>query len=174
MQPRITLLLRMLASALAGVLAGFFGITWINHPAPGRLATVPVASQLQVPGRVFASDAGIMIKFIKTDKIADFEATVVKLRQALARSNRPERRQQAATWKVFRAVEPATNGDAVYVFMMDPAINSADYAVSSILAEAFPIEAKSLYKRYTDSYSAGGQNIVDMTLIASFAVDQPR
>ena len=61
------------------------------------------------------SDAGIMLKFIKPDRTADFEATVDKLQEALARSSNPERRRQALSWRVFRAAETATNGDAVYV-----------------------------------------------------------
>jgi hypothetical protein len=108
-----------------------------------------------------------MVKFIKPEKAADFEATVARLEEALERSNNPQRRLQGASWKVFRALEPATNGDAVYVFEIDPAIKGADYTVSRILEEAFPREASGLYRRYADSFSAG-QNIIDMTLIARF------
>jgi hypothetical protein len=89
------------------------------------------------------------------------------LKEALERSSNPERRLQGTGWKVFRAVEPATNGDAVYVFEIDPAVKGADYTVSRILEEAFPTEAPSLYRRYADSYSTG-QNVVDLTLIAAF------
>jgi hypothetical protein len=54
--------------------------------------------------RVFGSDAGLVLNFIKPDKTADFEAVMLKLKEALRTSNKPERRQQAASWKVFRAV----------------------------------------------------------------------
>src|SRR5690348_1952028 len=56
--------------------------------------------------RVFASDAGMVLNFIKPEKTADFEAVIAKLRDALQRSDKPERKQQAASWKVFRANEP--------------------------------------------------------------------
>ena len=108
-----------------------------------------------------------MLKFIRADKTADFEATVNKLQEALARSRNPERRQQAQSWRVFKAIEPATNGDAVYVFEIDPAVVGADYDVARILAEAFPDEAQSLYRRYADS-SASRQHVVDLKLIATF------
>lgn len=166
MQQTIALPLRMLIWAGGGCLVGFFAITWVNWELEARLALAPVASQSPAAARVFASDAAIMVKYIKPDKTADFEATVVRLKEALERTDSPERRQQAATWKVFRAVEPATNGDAVYIFLIDPAVKGADYAVSKILAEAFPAEAQTLNGRYTDSYSSG-QSIVDLTLVAS-------
>lgn len=160
------LLRRMLTWAVGGFLVGFCAMVLIDRPAAARLATAPVALQPQAGERVFASDAGIMVKFVKREKVVDFEATVAKLKDALERSASSERRRQAATWKVFRAVAPATNGDAVYVFVMDPAIKGADYGVSRILAEAFPVEAPTLYRRYADSFSTD-QNIVDMTLVAS-------
>ena len=87
---------------------------------------------------MFASDAGIVLNFIKPDKTADFEAVVAKLREALQKSDKPERKQQAASWKVFRANEPGANGSVLYVFTIDPAVKGADYTVSMILAEAFP------------------------------------
>jgi hypothetical protein len=107
-----------------------------------------------------------MVKFIKRDRAADFEAIVTRLKQALEQTRSPERRQQAAGWRVFRAVETATHGDVVYVFAIDRPVRGADYAISKILAEAFPAEAQSLYRRYADSYSAG-QNVVNLMLIAA-------
>jgi hypothetical protein len=163
----------MLVWATGGCLVGFVAMTWLDSQVESRLAIVPVASESQAVGRVFGSDAAIMVKYIKPDKTADFEATIARLKEALERTDNPERRRQAATWKVFRAVESATNGDAVYVFLIDPAVKGADYAVSKILAEAFPAEAQSLNGRYTDSYSTG-QNIVDLTLIASLGAGNQR
>ena len=90
-----------------------------------------------------------MLKFIKPDKTADFEATVNKLQEALTQSSNPERRQQAQSWRVFKAIEPATNGDAVYVFEIDPAVRGADYTVARILAEAFPADAQSVTAVYS-------------------------
>jgi hypothetical protein len=115
---------------------------------------------------VFASDAGLVLNFIKPDKTGDFEAVIVKLKEALAKSDKPERKQQAASWKVFKSPEPATGGNALYVFIMDPSVKGADYTVTNILAEAFPpSEVNELYKRYAGAY-APGQNFVNLTLVA--------
>ncbi|MEO8258448.1 MAG: hypothetical protein ABI868_13965 [Acidobacteriota bacterium] len=117
---------------------------------------------------VFASDAGLVLNFIKPDKTADFEGVMQKLKGALQQSEKPERRQQAASWKVFRSPEAAQGGNALYVFVIDPAVKGADYTVSNILAEAYePAELNEVFKTYAASY-ASGQNIVNLTLIAAF------
>ena len=87
---------------------------------------------------MFGSDAGMVFNFIKPEKTSDFEAVVAKLSEALQKSDKPERKQQAVSWKVFRAIEPGANGSVLYVFTIDPAVKGVDYTVSTILAEAFP------------------------------------
>jgi hypothetical protein len=119
--------------------------------------------------RVFGSDAGMVLNFVKPDKTADFEGVMAKLHEALQKSSKPERRQQAAGWKVFRAVEPGANGNVLYVFTIDPAIKGSDYTVSNILAEAFPNDVQALYKQYADAY-ATGQNFVNLTLVSALGV----
>jgi hypothetical protein len=114
--------------------------------------------------RVFANDAGLVLNFIKPDKTADFEAVMGKLKEALQKSTKPERKQQAATWKVFKSPEPAAGGNVLYVFVIDPAVKGADYTVSTILAEAFPQDVQALYKQYAESY-ASGQNFVNLALV---------
>jgi hypothetical protein len=116
--------------------------------------------------RRFASDAGLVLNFVKADKAADFEAVMAKLKQALQTSDKPERQQQAAGWKVFRAAEPGADGSVLYVFMIDPAVKTADYTVSTILAEQYPAEVQALFKQYADAY-ATGQNFVNLTLLSA-------
>lgn len=166
--------------ALAGaiVVAGLFwgigsaGVAGAQQPgsaAPAAGGQPPAAAPAPQapPTRVFGSDAGLVLNFVKADKTGDFEAIVAKLKEALARSDKPERKQQAASWKVFRAVEPGANGSVLYVFDVDPAVKGADYTVSNILAEAFPpAEVNTLYKQYAESY-ASGQNFVNLTLVSA-------
>jgi len=115
--------------------------------------------------RVFASDAGMVLNFIKPDKTADFEAVMAKLKEALQKSEKPERKQQAQSWKVFKSPDPAAGGNVLYVFIIDPAVKGADYTVSTILAESFPPEqVNELYKQYAGAY-AQGQNFVNLSLV---------
>jgi hypothetical protein len=128
-------------------------------------ATPPAQQAAAAPtARVFANDAGLVLNFIKPDKTADFEAVMGKLKEALQKSTKPERKQQAASWKVFKSPEPAAGGNVLYVFVIDPAVKGADYTVSTILAEAFPQDVQTLYKQYAESY-ASGQNFVNLALV---------
>jgi hypothetical protein len=128
----------------------------------------PAAAAQASTKRVFASDAGMVLNFIKPDKTADFEAVMGKLKEALQKSDHPERKQQAASWKVFKSPEPAAGANVLYVFVIDPSVKDADYTVSNILAEAFPpAELNTIYKQYADSY-AQGQNIINLNLITNF------
>jgi hypothetical protein len=134
-------------------------------PAAQPPATPAAAAQAAPTARTFASDGGMVLNFIKPDKTADFEAVIAKLKEALGKSDKPQRKQQAASWKVFKSPDPAAGGNVLYVFMIDPSVKGADYTVSTILAEAFPAEVQALYKQYAEAY-ASGQNFVNLALVS--------
>jgi hypothetical protein len=113
--------------------------------------------------RLFPNDGGMVLNFIKPDKTADFEAVIAKLKEALAKSEKPERKQQAAGWKVFKSPDPA-GANVLYVFIIDPSMKTADYQISNIIAEALPQEANEILKKYAECY-AQGMNIVNLNLI---------
>jgi hypothetical protein len=118
---------------------------------------------------VFAADAGAILNFIKPDKTADFEATIARLKEALAKSDKPDRKKQATGWKIFKAAEPGPNGSVIYVSFMDPVVKGADYSVSDILAEVFPEEGQALYKTYSGAFGQPAQNILNLTLFSDLA-----
>src|SRR4029450_6576884 len=142
----------------------------------GMLAATPVyAQQPAAPAqqaqtvsnaRLFPNDAGMVLNFIKPDKTADFEAVMAKVKEALQKSEKPERKQQAAGWKVFKSADPA-GANILYVFVIDPAVKGADYQVSNIIAEAFPAEANELLKKYAEAY-AQGMNILNLSVLQEF------
>ena len=127
----------------------------------------PPAQQAQAAPttRTFPGDAAMVLNFIKPDKTADYESVIAKLKEALAKSEKPERKAQARGWKVFKSPDPAQGGNSLYVFIIDPPVKGADYTVSNILAEAFPTEVNDLYKKYGESY-ATGMNFVNLSLVA--------
>jgi len=129
---------RSSAVQFSGFLVGLLGIS-VSHERLLAQGTPPTAEAPAAPGaRVFGSDAGLVLNFVEPDKAADFETIVGKLKDALQKSDNPERKQQAATWRVYRAVEPGANGAILYIFDVHPAVHGADYNVSTILAEGFP------------------------------------
>jgi hypothetical protein len=131
---------------------------------PARAQSAPAQAQAASNARQFPNDAGMILNFIKPDKTADFEMVMAKLKEALQKSDKPERKQQAAGWKVFKSPDPA-GANVLYVFVIDPSVKGADYQISNIIAEAFPpAEANDLLKKYAEAY-AQGMNIVNLNLI---------
>ena len=116
-----------------------------------RAATRAAAAAAPSPF-VFPGDGGVILNFVKADKTADFEMVLGKVKEALAKSEKPERKEQAAGWKVFKATEPGPNGAVIYVFFMDPVAKGAEYSVGNILVEAFGAEGQTLYKTYSEAY----------------------
>jgi hypothetical protein len=88
---------------------------------------------------------------------------MAKLKEALMKSDKPDRKAQAAGWKVFKSADPA-GANVLYVFIIDPAVKGADYQVSNIIAEAFPTEANEMLKKYAEAY-AQGMNILNLNIL---------
>ncbi len=134
--------------------------------APAYLQTAAPALRAQAAAteRLFPNDGGMVLNFIKPDKTADFEEVMAKLKEALQKSDKPERREQAAGWKVLKSTDPS-DGNVLYVFIIEPSVKTADYEVSNIIAEGFePTEANVILQKYSDAY-AQGMNIVNLDLI---------
>ena len=133
--------------------------------SPARAEQAAPAGQAQQVSnqRVFPNDAGMVLNFIKPDKVADFEMVMGKLKEALQKSEKPERKQQAASWRVFKSADPA-GANTLYVYIIDPSVKGADYQVSNIIAEAFPAEANDILKKYADAY-AQGMNILNLVVL---------
>jgi hypothetical protein len=162
---------RISALALAGVLSAMpvLAQTAPAQQPAGQPAGQPAQQPAAPAARVFASDAGMVLNFIKPDKTADFESVMAKLKEALQKSPKPERKEQANSWKVFKSPEPAQGGNILYVFVIDPAVKGADYTVSTILAEAFTTEeVAAIYKQYAEAY-ATGQNFVNLQVVQNLA-----
>jgi len=150
---------RRLGMIALGLMAGLLSTTMAHAQAAPAQQAQAVSTQ-----RLFPNDGGMVLNFIKPDKATDFEMVMGKLKEALMKSEKPERKQQAAGWKVFKSPDPA-GANVLYVFIVDPALKGADYQVSNIIAEAFtPAEANDILKKYADAY-AQGMNIVNLNLI---------
>jgi hypothetical protein len=127
---------RALAAAACVAVAGH---------AAGQAPTAPpsVAPSLEY---LFPSGAGLLFFHVRPERAADFEAVVARLSAALDASTDPVRRQQGASWRVFRSVE-IPRDVVLYLFVFDPAVAGADYDPVRVLSEALPLEAQGLYDR---------------------------
>jgi hypothetical protein len=114
----------------------------------------------------FDGDTALWTIAIKPDKTADFETIMAKVGKALANSEDPQRRAQAASWKVMRIAKPLADGNIAYVHIVDPVVKGADYAVMQTLYDAYPDERQALYELYRGAFA---QNLSLAT--GSVAVD---
>ena len=121
------------------------------------------------PERSFDSPAGMILNYVQAGNTPDYERVIRRLGAALAETEDEDRRAQAAGWRVYRAAEPGLNGSTLYVSVIDPAVEDADYSVSQILNEAFPAEVQELYEAYIGAFVPGsGQILVNLDLVESF------
>ena len=134
------------------------GVVCAQTPPPTQQtppATQQAPAQQAAPTVGFSGDSALVLNYIKADKTADFEAVMAKVKEALVKSQSPERKQQAAGWKIFRSPENAGEGQVLYVFVIDPVVKGSDYSVGKILSEGFPTEANDIFKKYADAYGKG-------------------
>jgi hypothetical protein len=116
--------------------------------------------QPQAPVLPLEGDVALITILIKPDKTADFEQVLAKLKEALNKSENPQRKQQAAGWKVFKGTQMA-QGNAVYIMRIDPVVKGAEYDISRLIAEVFPVEVQELFELYKNAFA--GRAITYMT-----------
>ncbi len=150
--------------ALAFVL-GSFGVVYAQNP-PAQQPPAQGQQQAAPPGVTFPGDSALVLNYIKADKATDFEDALKSVKDALQKSQSPERKQQAAGWKVFKSPDPAGEGQVLYVWVIDPVVKGADYSVGKILSEAFPDKANEIFKKYADAY-AKGQLKINLNLVSA-------
>ena len=117
--------------------------------------------------RIFTAEAGMVFHPIQPDKTEDFEMVLRRVRDALHESESALRRNQAENWKVYQAVEPGPQDSVLYIFVIDPALEEADYTIGNILREELPLEAQTLYETFASCY-AYSPSMINMRLASDF------
>ena len=107
------------------------------------------------PAGTFAAPAGLVFSYIKSGSGADFERVMSRLGAALASSEDEQQRQLASGWRVYRAQEPGPDGEVLYVWLIDPALAGADYAVPELLGAALPDESQALFDAFSEAFGSG-------------------
>ena len=121
---------------------------------PGAELPADLADAEQ-PAGTFAAPAGLVFSYIKSGSGADFERVMSRLGAALASSEDEQQRQLASGWRVYRAQEPGPDGEVLYVWLIDPALAGADYAVPELLGAALPDESQALFDAFSEAFGSG-------------------
>jgi hypothetical protein len=131
----VLLLLALLAASVSPALAQVAPATPVVPVVPG----VPV-------DYVFPSGAGMLIFHVDPAKVADFDAVMARLKDALSKADTATRKVQATNWLIYKSAE--TPGETVvYLCVFDPAVTTASYDPLLLLAEVLPAEVQPLYER---------------------------
>ena len=127
---------------------------------------LPLHGQAEPKSPVFSltSDAAIVTLLIKPEKTADFELVLSRLKEALAKSENPKRKEQAAGWRIFKSSQ-VVQGNAVYVMRLDPVIKGEEYDITRLIAEVFPVEVQDLFLKYKDAFV--GRGVTELTPVMS-------
>jgi len=105
----------------------------------------PVASQQapapppQADPLVFNTDRMLVIIRVAEASAVDFEVTMGKVKEVLAQSDKPERKRQAANWKLTKATDPQ-DGVINFFFVLEQVEKGVSYDPFKILGEGLPPE----------------------------------
>jgi len=135
-----------------------------NAFANGEQAAAPQAPQKLT----FEGDLALWSVAIRPDKTADYEQILAKVKGVLAKSEKPEARQQLAGWKVVKGSVPL-NGTIVYTHVITPVLG-AEYSLLEILYTmiADRAEQEALFEQYKGSF-AGNLGVSTGTFVADFS-----
>lgn len=140
------------------VMGAAFAVALAAAPAFAQDAA-PAAPVLALDG-----DAATITVLIKPDKTAEFESVLTKLQEALAKSEKPERKQQAAGWTVYKTGTPV-QGNTAYIMIISPIVKGQEYDITRLIAEVFPTEVQEIFQKYKDSFA--GRGITPLTKFMS-------
>src|SRR4051794_36463333 len=85
---------------LLGLVVGVLSSGFAQAAEPAQAAPAAPAAQAE-PAKnpfMFMSDGSLLINYVKPDKTGDFEMVMGKVKEALAKSDKPERKAQAEGW----------------------------------------------------------------------------
>lgn len=140
------------------VMGAAFAVALAAAPAFAQDAA-PAAPVLALDG-----DAATITVLIKPDKTAEFESVLAKLKDALSKSEKAERKQQAAGWTVFKTSTPV-QGNTAYIMVINPVVKGQEYDITRLIAEVFPTEVQEVFAKYKDSFA--GRGITPLTKFLS-------
>ena len=161
------------AASVFVLLSAAPGFAQAAAPAAPAQAAAPAAAQAPPPAVNFTEAAGALIVQIKGDRTADWEWAVGKIKDAMAKSEDPVHKQQAAGLKVYKNPEPiAQTGAVLYLMMVSPSVPSADYSITTLSNVAYkaltPEEQQEFHKRISGAF-AGSIARWQLALVADFS-----
>jgi hypothetical protein len=128
--------------------AGGLAVVLSAAAVVGAAGPMTSAGQDQPDPMAFNADRLFVYFQIAPEATSDFELVLNKVKDALAGSDDPTKRQQASGWDVVKLNSPQTDGSIMYIFILDPVAKGVTYDPFKILGDALPAgEVMELYEK---------------------------
>jgi hypothetical protein len=121
----------------------------------GAILMLPAFSQNAVaqtaPQKTtYTGDMVIAAYVVNAGKEADYEKVIATLKDALAKSSKPEAKQQLAGWKVIKNSANQPDGSPLYLHIISPIVKEADYSITNLVYEVVkdPTEQTNFFNLY--------------------------
>ena len=131
------------------------------------------ATPVDPAAATFSTPAGLLLVTVKGDKVADYEAVIRALQQALATSADERHRAIGKGWRVFRApTGPDPKANVAYIHLLDPVAPDTDYRPSLLLDELLSGASAEMLGKYRDAI-VGAPSKLGMEEFARMSVVPP-
>ena len=125
-----------------------------GNTTPAAPGNVPPAVPILDPAAVtFETEVGLLLVAVKPLAVADYEAMIVALQEAMATTTDEELREIAKGWRVFKAGQTDAKANAIYVHLLQPTVTTADYRPSMLLDKLLAGAPLELLAKYRDSFA---------------------
>ena len=147
----------------------------VRPPQPASTNQTPANASPPAPisadpaGVTFGSDIGLLLVTVSPAKRADYEAVIIALQEALAKSQDADVRTVAAGWRIYKVAEADAKANVLYVHAMLPAIRGVDYRPSLWLDKLLGGAPPELLAKYRDAF-VGAPSKLSLVEFANMAV----
>jgi hypothetical protein len=93
---------------------------------------------------------------IDANGTAEFESLVARVKEALQKSSKAERKQQAEHWKLIKLETPPQGGNVTYFLVVEKVVKGTSYDMFKILSEELPpADVQAIYEKVKPIFKAG-------------------
>ncbi|MBM3808098.1 MAG: hypothetical protein FJW22_07860 [Acidimicrobiia bacterium] len=101
----------------------------------------------------FLGEAGLVLVAIKPAAVADYEAALQMLQDALAKTTDKAKAEAAKGWRVFKSSDGDAKSNQLYVHLMLPAVPGFDYRPSLLLDELITELTPDVLLKYQEAFA---------------------
>jgi hypothetical protein len=128
----------------------------LGAPSAALAQDPPPAAPAQTDQFVFTHDSIMMGFTIDANGTAEFESLVARVKEALQKSSKAERKQQAEHWKLIKLETPPQGGNVTYFLVVEKVVKGTSYDMFKILSEELPpADVQEIYEKVKPIFKAG-------------------